>query len=128
MRDVGLGKYDGLFQRTTLKAFDVYRAAQNPPPAPNVRLLNSSPVQPEVFVQPKYPPLARQAHIEGSVTFTVDIDPNGNSASFAVLSGPPMLRGAVEKAVSGWRFPKEAANQQVRATIDFEFDCPTQSP
>ena len=127
LRDVGLGKYDGLFQRTTVKASDVYRAAQSRPPAPSVRLLSSSPVQPEVLVLPKYPPLARLAHIEGSVTFTAEIDSNGNTAGFALLKGHPMLSGAVKEAVNGWKFPKQAATQLVQATIDFGLNCPAQS-
>ncbi len=127
VRDVGLGKYDGLFQRTTAKASEVYRAAQSRPPAPSVRLVSSSPVQPEVLVLPKYPPLARMARIEGPVTFTAEIDPSGSTAGFTLLKGHPMLSGAVKEAVSGWKFPKETAPQLIEARIDFGLNCPAQN-
>jgi TonB family protein len=126
LRDVGLGKYDGLFQRTTVKPSDVYRAAQNRPPPPSVRLASSSPAQPDLVVLPKYPPLARQAHIEGSVTFTVEVGPDGSPASFTLLKGHPVLSGAVKEAVSGWKFPKETTPQLIQATIEFGLNCSAQ--
>ncbi len=74
LQDVGSGKYDVLFQGAPEKPSDLYRAAQIRPPAPSVRLLSSSPFQPEVFIQPKYPLLARLARIEGAVVFKAEVD------------------------------------------------------
>jgi outer membrane biosynthesis protein TonB len=50
------------------------------------------------------------AHIEGSVSFTVEIDPDGSTANFALLKGHPMLSVAVKDTVSRWKFPKEDTN------------------
>lgn len=124
LEDVRAGKYDELFAGASDKPSDLYVAAQYRPPAPTVRLLSSSPLQPEVFVPPSYPPIARAAKIEGFVTFNVTIDPGGNATNFVLENGHPMFRGAVEKAVSEWKFSKEAANQKIRAAVEFVLNCP----
>jgi outer membrane biosynthesis protein TonB len=123
LADVGSGKYDNLFQGAPDKPSDLYRAAQKRPPIPTVQLISISPIRPEVFAEPDYPPLARLAHIEGVVVFKADIEPNGHPANFMVESGHPMLRGVVENAVSMWQFPKVGANQKVRGTIEFKTNC-----
>jgi hypothetical protein len=38
-----------------------------------------------------------------------------------------MLRGAVENAVNKWKFPKEATDQQIKATVDFKTNCPSRT-
>ena len=67
LQDLSAGKYDELFKGAPDKPSELYRAAQNLAPAPSVRLLNSIPFSPEVFVQPSYPAIARMASIEGIV-------------------------------------------------------------
>ena len=128
LADVSSGKFDMLFQGAPDKPSELYHAAQIRPPAPIVRLSSSAPFQPEIFVPPAYPPLARLAHIDGSVAFTISIGPNGNTTNFTVESGHPMLRGVVENAVSGWRFPRDAAGQLVHATIEFASNCSAKRP
>jgi TonB family protein len=44
---------------------------------------------------PAYPPLARQARIVGDVRIRVRIRPDGSVASVEVISGHPILKGAV---------------------------------
>jgi len=124
LRDVSLGKYDMLFQGAPDKPSDLYRAAQIAPPVPTVRLVSSEPFQPEAFVPPGYPPIAKLAHIEGTVHFTVDVGPDGRATNFGVESGHPMLRGATEKAGSSWTFPKDAAGQRIQAVVEFATNCP----
>jgi TonB family protein len=124
LRDVIVGKYDMLFQGAPDKPSNLYRAAQIAPPVPTIRLISSTPFQPEEFLQLGYPPIAKIAHIEGIVQFTVDVDPDGKATNFSVESGHPMLRAATEKAASGWRFPKEAGGQRVHAAVEFATNCP----
>jgi len=126
--EVSSGKYDALFEGAPDKPSDLYRASQQPLSVPTVRLLSSSPLQPELLVQPEYPPIAKLAHIEGSVTFRVGIDPDGSTKDFAIDSGHPMLREVVRKAVSGWKFPTGIDKQQVQATIEFKLNCPVEHP
>lgn len=124
LRDLREGKYDRLFQGAPHKTTDLYVAAQTRPPSPSVRLLSSVPLAPEVFVQPEYPPLARMARVEGVVSFNIEIDTNGDTTNLGFESGHPLLREAVKKAVSGWRFPKDAPSRQIEATIEFTLNCP----
>jgi TonB family protein len=54
---------------------------------------------------PKYPPLARQARIEGVVRLTFSLPANGlQPTNVEVVSGHPMLKGAAVENVKTWRF------------------------
>lgn len=123
-RELGLGKYDALFPGAPDVASDLYKSAQNPPPPPTVRLVSSSPFQPQKVVLPWYPPIAKLARVEGQVAFKVDVDANGDATNFVLESGHPLLRGAVQDAVSKWVFPADGANQHVEAVIEFKTNCP----
>jgi len=80
------------------------------------------PFQPEKFIRPEYPPIARLARIEGAVV-VIQVDANGGVTDAQFESGHPMLLATVKNAVSEWKFPKEAADQQIKATIDFKTNC-----
>jgi TonB family protein len=123
LQDLGAGKYDELFKGAPDKPSDLYRAAQNLPPAPSVRLLTSAPFEPEVSVLPKYPPLARAASIEGQVTFTAEIDSSGALTNVAFVNGHRLLQGVVQDALNSWKFPSNALNQQIHGTIEFLLNC-----
>ena len=119
------GEYDHLFAGAPDRLSDLYRASQIPPPAPDVRIRASAPFQPDNFVLPGYPPIARLARIEGVVVVTFHVDANGGVTDTQFESGHPMLRPTVTKAVGEWKFPKEAADHQIKATIDFKTNCPS---
>jgi hypothetical protein len=42
-------------------------------------------------------------------------------------SGHPMFRPTVTNAVREWKFPKEAADHRIKATIDFKTKCPPEA-
>jgi protein TonB len=71
--------------------------AQDPGPvtANGVQLLH---------VQPIYPPLARQARIQGEVRLSVLVDRNGGVKDVSVIQGHPMLAPAAVNAVKQWQF------------------------
>lgn len=125
--DLRAGKYDVLFKDAPDRPSDLYRAAQIKPAIPSVRLQSSMPFQPIKPILPKYPPIARVAHVEGAVIFKVAVDANGGVLDISFDSGSPLLRGVVKEAVSSWRFTEEAFNQQVQATVDFALNCPNKS-
>ena len=54
--------------------------------------------------EPTYPPLARQAHIQGVVVLTAVVDKDGNIQNLQVESGHPMLAPAAIEAVKHWRY------------------------
>jgi protein TonB len=53
-------------------------------------------------VRPNYPPIARQARVQGVVLLSVVIGPTGKVDSITTISGPAMLRQAAIDAVSQW--------------------------
>jgi len=127
LRDISLGKYDALFPGGPDKPSDLYRASQIHPATPSVSLQRSAPFQPTVSNLPRYPAIARAARVEGAVSFKIKVDSNGNVKDVVFDSGPPLLRGSVKNAVSEWKFPEGAFNQQIEATINFALNCSTPS-
>ncbi|HEX9121484.1 MAG TPA: TonB family protein [Terriglobales bacterium] len=55
-------------------------------------------------VKPNYPPLARQARIQGSVVLQAVIAKDGTIQGLRVVSGHPMLTGSAVEAVKQWRY------------------------
>jgi TonB family protein len=121
--DIASGKYDQLFQGAPDKLSDLYRAALAYPPQPSIHLVSSAPIAPMEFISPVYPPLAKLARVEGQVGLKLTVDQLGSPSKIMFASGNPLLRGATEDAVKRWKFPVEAANQQVEVTIEFKTNC-----
>ena len=55
-------------------------------------------------VQPDYPPMARQARIQGAVVMKAVINQTGDVESVELLSGHPMLVQAALDAVKQWKY------------------------
>ena len=55
-------------------------------------------------VTPQYPPLARQARIQGSVVLQAVISKDGTIQGLRLVSGHPMLAPAAIDAVKQWRY------------------------
>lgn len=64
-------------------------------------------------VAPVYPPLARQARIQGTVILRVTIDKEGNVANLELVSGHPMLAPAAIEAVRQWRYTPYGLNGEI---------------
>jgi len=84
-----------------------------PPPAPDVpplapkRIRVATGVQQAKLinqVQPEYPPLARQARVEGTVKLHAIVGRDGTITQLEVLAGPPLLIPAAVDAVKQWRY------------------------
>jgi protein TonB len=63
-------------------------------------------------VQPVYPPLARNARIQGPVVLAAVISKAGTIENLRVLSGHPMLVAAAIDAVSQWRYRPYILNSE----------------
>jgi protein TonB len=55
-------------------------------------------------VPPSYPPLARQARIQGVVVLQAQISKEGNIQNLQLISGHPMLAPAAIEAVKQWKY------------------------
>lgn len=75
-------------------------------------------------VQPAYPPLARQARIQGTVVLQALIGKDGAIQNLHVVSGHPMLTGSALDAVKQWRYKPYFLNGEpveVETTINVNF-------
>jgi TonB family protein len=78
-----------------------------PPVAPPSRVRASGEVQAAKIIsqsQPIYGPVARQAHIEGTVVLHAIIGKDGTVSELEVVSGNPLLVQAALEAVKQWRY------------------------
>ena len=98
-----------------------------PPPVPEAPIRVGGQVQAAKMVSqvpPGYPPLARQARIQGTVRLEAIIDRDGNVKSLSVVSGHPLLVQAALDAVSKWKYQATLLNGtpvEVATTIDVNF-------
>jgi len=75
-------------------------------------------------VQPAYPPLARQARIQGTVLLQAEISKDGQIENLRLISGHPMLAPAAIEAVKQWRYKPyilngEPVEVETQITVNF---------
>ncbi|HYA23991.1 MAG TPA: energy transducer TonB [Terriglobales bacterium] len=75
-------------------------------------------------IQPAYPPLARQARIQGSVLLQAEISKDGTIQNLRLISGHPMLAPAAIEAVKQWRYKPyilngEPVEVETQITVNF---------
>jgi protein TonB len=61
-------------------------------------------------IAPQYPPLSRQARIQGTVVLQAVIGKDGTVQGLHVVSGHPMLTQAAMEAVKQWRYRPYSLN------------------
>ena len=74
--------------------------------------------------KPTYPPLARQARIQGTVRLEAVISKEGSIEELKVVSGHPLLIQSALDAVKQWRYQPTMLNGvpvEVITTIDVNF-------
>jgi protein TonB len=102
-------------------------AAPPPPPPPQERIRVGGQVQSAKIVsqpRPVYPPLARQARIQGTVRLEAVISKEGSVEELKVISGHPLLIQSALAAVQQWRYEPTLLNGvpvEVITTIDVNF-------
>ena len=109
------------------------RVAESPPPpvlkkkAPPQRIRvggNVAKARLVRQVRPQYPPLARQARIQGTVKLSAVISKDGSIQRLEVLSGHPLLVPSAMAAVKQWRYRPTLFNGvavEVLTNIDVNF-------
>lgn len=75
-------------------------------------------------VEPVYPPLARNARIQGAVVLEAVIGKDGAMENLRLISGHPMLAPAAIQAVSQWRYKPyilngDAIEVETQITVNF---------
>ena len=89
-------------------------------------LVNSSEYKFDRYVDPKYPPLAKQARIQGKVELQLTLNPvTGEVVNVSALSGRPLLAQTAIAAAKQWHFQPESLNfATIRVTLDYKLRCP----
>jgi protein TonB len=103
------------------------RPSPPPPPAQPVRQFRaSSLLQGSIIrkVQPIYPVLAKNAHIQGAVVLEALISKSGRIENLQLVSGHPMLVPATIEAVRQWQYKPyilngEAIEVETQITVNF---------
>jgi TonB family protein len=82
-------------------------------------------------VPPDYPPLARQARIQGIVVLKVILNTSGDVESLQLVSGHPMLAPAAITAVKQWKYQPFLVDGQpvkVETTVQVNFTLAGNNP
>jgi len=80
-------------------------------------------------VAPVYPPLARQARIQGTVMLRIIINKSGEVRDVNLISGHPMLAPAAVEAVRQWRYqPYVVDGQAVEVETDIQVNFKLADP
>jgi periplasmic protein TonB len=98
-----------------------------PPPKPKAPVRVGGRVkEPRLIsrVDPVYPPLAKQTHMQGTVVIDAVLDEKGDVIEMKVLSGPPLLIQAAVDAVRRWKYQPTYLNDepvqvQLNVTVTF---------
>jgi protein TonB len=75
---------------------------------------------------PVYPPIAKQAHVQGAVVLHAIIGKNGTIQNLTVISGNAMLTQSAIDAVKQWRYKPYLLNGEptevdTTVTVNFSF-------
>jgi TonB family protein len=76
-------------------------------------------------VNPTYPPMAKNAHMQGVVELAVQITKDGSVAQVRRLTGQPILAGAAIEAVKQWKYDPAKVNGQpveTETTVKLDFE------
>jgi TonB family protein len=81
------------------------------PMVPNLKPVSS--------VDPVYPPLARQARIQGVVVMRVVINSDGKIENIRIVTGHPLLIQAAIDAVKKWVYPTQSSQVATNVFVNF---------
>jgi TonB family protein len=82
-------------------------------------------------VAPVYPPLARQARIQGAVVLKVQISKSGDVQNLQLISGHPILAPAAIEAVKQWKYKPFLLNDEpveVETSVTVNFTLADKPP
>jgi periplasmic protein TonB len=91
----------------------IVKPPETKPPAEETKRIRVSSLDPGRLIhmiQPVYPPIAKTAHIEGTVELSAVIGTDGHVRDLNVISGHPLLRKAAIEAVRQWVYKPPVLN------------------
>ncbi len=137
------GKHETLLARNSAVHIDMQRDPRQsvavPAPAPETGVLiqaaervylSAQTVEVvAVPVEPVYPLLAQQSHVQGTVVLHAQVNKDGMVQALKVISGPDILITAALEAVKQWRFKPhyesgEAVPTETLITVNFTISTP----
>lgn len=82
------------------------------------------------LVQPVYPPLAKQARVQGAVRFSATISTQGQVMELKLIEGNPLLVPAAQDAAKQWIYKPPTtegrpAKVKTEIDVDFRLDSPS---
>jgi hypothetical protein len=121
------GRFDGIFGESPDRPSALYHLAQNAPRQPFIELTKSDPVRPATYVDPVYPPIAKAAHVHGTVEFHLSVGGGGAVENIMIDAGPKMLWQTVSDASAKWKFSAGDSGKVVQGSIRFGLNCASDS-
>lgn len=116
------GAYDSLFSESIS---DLYKDSLQTPNLPLIQIASISTELPIEPALPKYPPIARAAHVGGSISMNLKVSPDGKVSDMSGVSGPLLLQGATIDAARSWQFASSPNEHTETVKIDFNLNCPS---
>jgi len=95
-------------------AKSIFAAPAPPPPTKRIVQVGGNVKPPRAIFQsdPVYPPIARAAHVQGTVRIEAIIDEGGNVVQAHVIDGPALLLASALQAVTQWKYQPTLLNGQ----------------
>src|SRR5262245_6189540 len=127
MPELKAGSFDRGFRGPTLQEILKYYRGSVTEPKPIARLIAPAKAAFARYVDPGYPPLAKQARIEGTVELDLSLDPmTGGVRDVRAITGHPLLRDNAMIAAKQWQFDTDADgfSEVLKARLDYTLDCP----
>jgi periplasmic protein TonB len=112
-RSQNSGLLDSVFGVTPDVARPAAKPLETKPPVEETKRIRVSSLDPGRLIhmiQPVYPPIAKTAHVEGTVELTAVIGTDGHVRDLNVVSGHPLLRKAALDAVRQWIYKPPVLN------------------
>jgi Gram-negative bacterial TonB protein C-terminal len=123
LRRLRSGQFDALFHSKQPLSEFALEAAQ-PLRSSSVVLEDYSPAAPIEAKLPTYPPIAKAAHVDGKVSMSFHVTPDGRTENLS-FEKQTLMQSVTQAAVEKWRFPESEAGHDEHVTIGFKLNCPS---
>jgi len=118
------GKFDaGLSRGTLATPLAEYRGTRvdSSEPSSTVQLVNPDRDAFLLYTEPIYPPVAKQARIQGSVELDLDLDASGQVRTVLSVRGHVLLVDSAKQSAMKWRFPATAqTGSQLQVVLKYQ--------